>query len=83
MEAELGYGMSAMGERGVVTPYSTLAVSDDGARDYRVGGRLEIGESLAVGIEGERRESGTDGAGYGEKWTPKTGQRLKCVPAVE
>ena len=65
VEAELGYGMSAMGERGVVTPYSTLAVSDDGARDYRVGGRLEIGESLAVGIEGERRESGTDGAGYG------------------
>ena len=56
LQAEIGYGLSAIGERGVLTPYGGLSWSNDGARDYRLGARLEIGPSLTLGLEGERRE---------------------------
>ena len=55
-QAEIGYGLSAIGGRGVLTPYGGLSWSNDGTRDYRLGGRLEIGPSLTLGLEGERRE---------------------------
>ena len=58
LEAELGYGMAAPGGHGVLTPYGGLSLSDGGSRSWRVGGRLAIGPSFTLGLEGERQESG-------------------------
>lgn len=56
LDTEVGYGLSALGDRGVLTPYGGLSLSDGGARDYRLGTRLEIGPSLDLSFEGTRRE---------------------------
>ncbi len=53
-EAEVGYGMNALG--GLLTPYAGLAVSEGGNGTYRVGGRLRVGERLSLRLEGDRRE---------------------------
>ena len=55
LEAEVGYGLPAVGQ-GVLTPYGGFTLAGAGARDYRVGARLEL-ERLAVSLEGTRRES--------------------------
>ena len=57
LEAELGYGLRVLGGHGVLTPYGGMSLSDSGSRSWRVGGRLGIGPSLTLGLEGERRES--------------------------
>ena len=57
LEAELGYGLGALGGRGVLTPYGGLSLSDGGARRYRLGGRLALGPSLGLSLEAMRRES--------------------------
>ncbi len=53
-EAEVGYGMNALG--GLLTPYAGLAVSEGGNGTYRMGGRLRVGEHLSLRLEGDRRE---------------------------
>ncbi len=60
LDAEIGYGRSAVGGRGVLTPYSGLSLSGDGNRIWRLGQRLEIGPSLAVDLEVKRRERADD-----------------------
>ena len=60
LDTELGYGVSTLGGRGVLTPYGALSLSEGDARDYRLGTRLEIGPSLDLGLEGMQSES--DGA---------------------
>ena len=60
-EAELGYGLNAAGGRGVLTPYAGF-LQQGGASAWRLGSRLEVGDSLNVDIEGilRRRESDLD-----------------------
>ena len=60
LDAEIGYGRSAVGGRGVLTPYSGLSLSGDGNRIWRLGQRLEIGPAFHLGLEAERRESADD-----------------------
>lgn len=57
IETEFGYGVGAFGGRGVLTPYSGLSLSEDGARTWRLGGRLAAGQNLTFSLEGGRRET--------------------------
>ena len=56
LDAELSYGMDAPGGHGVVTPYAGIAQSEQGARTWRAGGRLDGGQSFSLSLEGTRRE---------------------------
>ena len=64
-DAEIGYGLPALGGKSVLTPYSALTLAGEGARHYRVGSRLELGPSATMGIEAERRESGAGAPDHG------------------
>ena len=69
LDAELGYGLGALGGKGVLTPYAGLGLAGEGARDFRLGTRLDLAPSLSLSLEGTRRES--DGA------EPEHGVRLE------
>ena len=62
--AEVGYGLSVAGAD-LLTPYAGLALSDGGARTYRVGGRLALGPSFGASLEGDRRERRHDAPDHG------------------
>ena len=62
LDGELGYGFGAYGGRGLLTPYGGFSLAGAGARSYRIGGRFEAGPSLALNLEGERREPAGDAA---------------------
>ena len=53
LDAELGYGVAVFGGRGVVTPYTGLAVSENGRRDLHLGWRLNCGSycNLMLGLK--------------------------------
>ena len=53
-DAELGYGLDALG--GLLTPYARVASSGRDTRTYGLGGRLRVERSLRVDLVGERRE---------------------------
>ena len=55
LEAELGYGLGALGY-GSLTPFAAVGWQDAGARAYRLGGRLLLGPSFQLSLEGDRRE---------------------------
>ncbi len=59
IDTELGYGLSAPGMQGVLTPFAGVAL-DDGTRTYRLGGRMRFDApfGLSLKVEGEHRESG-------------------------
>ena len=52
-DAELGYGLAALG--GLLTPYARVASGQD-THTYGVGGRLRVAQSLRVDLVAERRE---------------------------
>ena len=56
LEAELGYGIDALGGGGLVTPYAGVTLGDGGDNTYRLGGRLDIG-SFSLGLEADRSQS--------------------------
>ncbi len=58
--SELGYGFGAFGGRGLLTPYGGFSLAGEGSQHYRIGGRFEIGSSLNLSLEGERREPAND-----------------------
>ena len=62
LKTELGYGLGAPGNLGVVTPYAGLGLSDGGTRDWRLGARWKIGPSFDLNLQGSRRESANDNA---------------------
>ena len=62
LKTELGYGLGAPGNLGVVTPYAGLGLSDGGTRDWRLGARWKIGPSFDLNLQGSRRESANDDA---------------------
>ena len=57
LNAELGYGLDVPGGRGVLTPYGSLTLSNEGTRAYRLGWRFKLGETFSLSLDGERRES--------------------------
>ena len=63
LDTEMGYGLAAFA--GVLTPYGGLALSEGGARGYRLGARFRLGPALELGLEGERRESRTERTDHG------------------
>ena len=64
LEAELGYGVLALG-RGLVTPYGKLGLSGAGGQNYVVGTRLALTSGLEGSLEGTHRTSGAGPADYG------------------
>ena len=64
-DAELGYGLDALG--GLLTPYAHVASSGQGTRTYGLGGRLQVERSLRVELVGERRERAAAQSGHALK----------------
>ncbi len=62
LDGELGYGFGALGGRGLLTPYGWFSLAGEGSQRYRIGGRFEIGSSLNLSLEDERREPVKDAA---------------------
>ena len=62
LDSELGYGFGALGGHGLLTPYGGFALAGEGSQRYRIGARFEIGSSLNLSLEGERREPANDDA---------------------
>ena len=62
MDTEVGYTVPMLA--GLLTPYSGFRFSQDGARGYRFGGRMEIGGLGNVSLEGLRDEA-SDSANHG------------------
>lgn len=56
MTGELGYGLSAFGGRGVLTPYTGFVLSGRGTKEYRTGARLRMASSFDLALQGRRRE---------------------------
>ena len=56
LDSELGYGLGTLGGHGLLTPYGGFSLAGEGSQRYRIGGRFEIGSSLNLSLEGERRE---------------------------
>ena len=63
LDTEMGYGLAAFAR--VLTPYGGFALSEGGTRGYRLGARFLLGPAFDLGLEGDRRENGTDRAEHG------------------
>ena len=55
-ELDLGYGLGTREGAGLLTTYGGFSIAGSGSRGYRLGGRLEMGESMDLSLEGEREE---------------------------
>ena len=53
---DVGYGMETRGSGWLVTPYSGVSTMGEGEREYRLGGKVGVGEWMDIRLEGERRE---------------------------
>ena len=62
LDSELGYGFGVLGGHGLLTPYGGFSLAGEGSQRYRIGSRFEIGSSLNLSLEGERREPANDAA---------------------
>ena len=62
LESEIGYGFGAFGERGLVTPYAGLGLAEAGNRTWRAGARWSLAPTLAMSLDGTRREAANDNA---------------------
>ncbi len=62
LDTEIAYGFGAFGGRGLATPYAGLGLSQDGDRTWRTGARWSLGSSLAMSLDGTRREPVNDDA---------------------
>ncbi len=51
LTAEIGYGVAAPFDPGLLTPHAGTVLSDGAARTYRVGGRLQLTGGWATGLE--------------------------------
>ena len=63
LDAELGYGLSALRGQGILTPYARLALAEGDGQSWHLGTRLALASSLNLSLEGSRREhAGSDAA---------------------
>ena len=56
-DAEVGYGVSILDNAALLTPYAGVTLVDRTANTYRIGGRLDLGPSFSLSLEGERSDS--------------------------
>ena len=56
LDAELGYGLSALRGQGILTPYARLALAEGDGQSWHLGTRLALNSSLNLSLEGSRRE---------------------------
>ena len=56
IRAEWGYGLDVPWTHGLLTPYGSMELSG-GSRTTRLGWRFELGRSLSLSLDGERRET--------------------------
>ena len=56
VDLEVGYGLTTHEGRGLLTSYGGVSLAQAGARGYRLGGRMMLGEALALSVETERQE---------------------------
>ena len=57
LEAELGYGVSLSGLRGLLTPYGGLSLRGGGAHEWRLGARWAVMPSFGLSLEGAHRRA--------------------------
>ena len=62
LNAEIGYGLRAAHGLGLVTPYTGLGLSGDGARSWRMGARWQLAPAASVSVEGSLYEAANDNA---------------------
>ena len=55
LDAEFGWGLSALRGRGVLTPYARVALAEGDNQSWHLGTRLTLAESLNLSLEGSRR----------------------------
>ena len=60
LSAEIGYGIGAAHGLGVVTPYTGLGLTGDGARSWRMGARWQLVPAASVSVEGSLYEVAND-----------------------
>ena len=58
LDTELGYGYRV--RDGVLTPYGGFGYEQGGARRYRLGMRLDLGDAMDLGLEARREEGRLD-----------------------
>ena len=56
VDLEVGYGLTTHEGRGFLTSYGGVSLAQAGARGYRLGGRMMLGEAVALSVETERQE---------------------------
>ena len=64
-DAKLDYGLPALGGYGLLTPYAHILLTGKNRSDFRLGSRLEVGQSISLGVEGGRLKDATGLSDYG------------------
>ena len=64
-EAEAGWGIDTAGGRGTMTPFAGVSLLERDERVLRLGGRLDMGKTLNLQLEGQREKNEINGSEYG------------------
>ena len=64
-EAEAGWGIGTAGGRGTMTPFAGVSLLERDERVLRLGGRLDMGKTLNLQLEGQREKNEINGSEYG------------------
>ena len=56
LETEVGYGLRAPRELGLITPYTGLTLSETDSRTWRAGARWKLSDRTSVNLEGTHEE---------------------------
>ena len=56
VDLKVGYGLTTHEGRGLLTSYGGISLAQAGPRGYRLGGRMILGEAVALSVETERQE---------------------------
>ena len=62
---KVGYGLTTHEGRGLLTSYGGISLAQAGPRGYRLGGRMILGEAVALSVETERQERFDGAAEHG------------------
>ena len=65
IDLEVGYGLTTHEGRGLLTSYGGVSLAQAGSRGYRLGGRMILGEAIALSVETERQERFDGAAEHG------------------
>ena len=64
-EAEAGWGIGTAGGGGTMTPFAGVSLLERNERVLRLGGRLDMGKTLNLQLEGQREKNEINGSEYG------------------